>query len=78
MIKQLSLTNYRSIRFLEMELGQLNVITGPNGCGKSNLYKAVRLLHEAASGQLSPALAQDGGYSEGDVGRWPAAWRAAR
>lgn len=64
MIKQLSLTNYRSIRSLELELGQLNVITGPNGCGKSNLYKAVRLLHEAACGQLSPALAQDGGIQK--------------
>lgn len=64
MIKQLSLTNYRSIRFLEMELGQLNVITGPNGCGKSNLYKAVRLLHEAACERLSPALAQDGGIQK--------------
>lgn len=64
MIKQLTLTHYRSIRYLELELGQLNVITGPNGCGKSNLYKAVRLLHEAACGRLSPALAQDGGIQK--------------
>lgn len=52
MIKQLSLTHYRSIRSLELKLGQLNVITGPNGCGKSNLNKAVRLLHEATSFRL--------------------------
>lgn len=32
MIRQFALTNYRSIRHLEFELGQLNVISGPNGC----------------------------------------------
>ncbi|MEJ4042965.1 AAA family ATPase [Erwinia sp. SLM-02] len=64
MIRQFALTNYRSIRHLEFELGQLNVISGPNGCGKSNLYKAVRLLHEAACERLSQGLAQDGGIQK--------------
>lgn len=60
-IQQLSLNGFRSIRNVQLILGRVNVISGPNGCGKSNLYKAVRLIHEAASGRLSLALAEEGG-----------------
>ncbi|WP_447882703.1 AAA family ATPase [Serratia fonticola] len=60
-IQQLTLNGFRSIRNVQLTLGRVNVISGPNGCGKSNLYKAVRLIHEAASGRLSLALAEEGG-----------------
>ncbi|TDR73055.1 AAA family ATPase [Paludibacterium purpuratum] len=60
-LHSLTLTGFRSIRNLHLELEPLNVIVGANGCGKSNLYKAVRLLHEAACGRLSIALAEEGG-----------------
>lgn len=62
MIQQLQLSGFRSIRNLQLQLGRLNVISGPNGCGKSNLYKAVRLIHEAACGRLSAALAEEGAF----------------
>lgn len=55
-IQQLTLNSFRSIRNVQLNLGRVNVINGPNGCGKSNLYKAVRLIHEAASGRLTLAL----------------------
>lgn len=64
MIQQLQLSGFRSIRNLQLQLGRLNVISGPNGCGKSNLYKAVRLIHEAAYGRLSAALAEEGGIQK--------------
>lgn len=64
MISKLTLSGFRSVRHIEFELAQLNVISGANGCGKSNLYKAVRLLHEAACGRLSPALAEEGGIQK--------------
>ncbi|WP_047248980.1 AAA family ATPase [Chromobacterium subtsugae] len=60
-IHSLSLSGFRSIRKLTLELDALNVVVGANGCGKSNLYKAIKLLHDAAEGRLSPALAQEGG-----------------
>ena len=61
MIKTISIQGFRSIRKIELALEQLNIVTGENGCGKSNLYKAVRLLHEAANGRLSQAIAEEGG-----------------
>ena len=64
MIKKISIQGFRSVRKIELELAQLNVITGPNGCGKSNLYKAVRLLHDAANGRLSQAIAEEGGIQK--------------
>jgi predicted ATPase len=59
----LAVANYRSIRSLVMPLGPLNLITGANGSGKSNLYRALRLLAEAAQGGIVSSLAREGGLS---------------
>lgn len=61
MITSLRVEGYRSVRETVLDLGPLNVLTGPNGCGKSNLYRAVYLLHAAASGMLARTLADEGG-----------------
>ena len=63
-IEQIHIHGFRSVRDLTLPLQQLNVVSGPNGCGKSNLYKAVRLLHEAANGRLALALAEEGGIQQ--------------
>ncbi len=42
-------------------MGRLTVITGGNGVGKSNVYRGLRLLVDAAEGQLGYALAREGG-----------------
>ncbi|MGD6768681.1 AAA family ATPase, partial [Mammaliicoccus lentus] len=60
MLHTLAVGNYRSINNLVMPLGRLNLITGANGSGKSNLYKALRLLAETARGGVVNALARDG------------------
>jgi predicted ATPase len=62
-ITRLAVSGYRSLRDLTVELGALNVVTGANGSGKSSLYRALRLLSEAAQGRLIASLAMEGGLS---------------
>jgi predicted ATPase len=62
-LQTLAVANYRSIRSLVMPLGPLTLITGSNGSGKSNLYRALRLLAEAAQGGIVSSLAREGGFS---------------
>jgi predicted ATPase len=61
MLSTLAIANYRSLRSITLPLGRLNVITGANGSGKSNLYRALRLLAETAQGNVVSALAREGG-----------------
>ena len=60
-IRSLAVRGYRSIQRVSIRLGQVNVIVGPNGCGKSNLYRSLFLLAAAADGRLARTLAQEGG-----------------
>jgi len=61
MISTLAIYNYRSLRDFVMPLAALNVITGANGSGKSNVYRALRLLADIAQGRIIPSLAREGG-----------------
>ncbi len=63
MIQQLAIAGYRSIRSIILKLGRLNVVTGANGCGKSNLYRSLRMLADTAHGKLVRSLARDGGFA---------------
>jgi hypothetical protein len=60
-ITALRIAGYRSVREVELELGRINVLVGANGCGKSNLYRGMFLLHAAAAGELARTLAAEGG-----------------
>jgi predicted ATPase len=60
-IKALYINGYRSIQELSIELKQVNVFTGANGSGKSNLYKAIYLLFQAAKGEFAKTMALEGG-----------------
>ena len=41
MIEKITIQNFKSIVDLDLELGQLNVFIGENGCGKTNILEAV-------------------------------------
>ncbi|MFO6404831.1 AAA family ATPase, partial [Pseudomonas aeruginosa] len=61
MLTTLAVSNYRTLRDLVMPLRRLNLITGANGAGKSNVYRALRLLADSARGEVIPSLAREGG-----------------
>lgn len=63
MLHTFAVSNYRSLRDLKLGLAPLTIVTGANGCGKSNLYRALRLLQHAAEGTLAEALALEGGIA---------------
>jgi predicted ATPase len=71
LIKELTISGYRSVRQLRLPLHQVNVLTGPNGCGKSNLYQAMYLLAAVAQGNLAEVFAAEGGMPS-------ALWAGAR
>lgn len=60
-ITRLEVDDYRSLRRLRLRLSPLTVLVGGNGCGKTNCYRALRLLAAAAEGRLAATMAEEGG-----------------
>jgi predicted ATPase len=60
-LREIHVSGYRSVRALRLKLKPINVLTGPNASGKSNLYNSVFLLAKAASGGLAQVIAEEGG-----------------
>ncbi len=75
-ILALEVAGYRSVRDVRLKLGRVNVLVGPNGSGKTNLYRALYLLAAAAGGRLATSLADEGGMPSvlwaGPRGKGPA------
>jgi len=61
MIRTIAIQGYRSLRDLLLPLGQLSLITGANGSGKSSVYRSLRLLADAALNSVVASLAREGG-----------------
>lgn len=60
-IQMFAVSGYRSLFQVHLRLERVNVLVGPNGSGKTNLYRSMYLLERAAQGQLARALAEEGG-----------------
>lgn len=58
-----AISNYRSIRQLSIPIHPLSVFVGENGVGKSNLYKSLSLLRDAAAGRITRTIAEEGGLN---------------
>ena len=55
--------NFRSLQEVDVPLGRLTVLVGPNAAGKSNLIDVVSFLRDAVRLNLVGALGERGGYS---------------
>src|SRR6266478_6428694 len=69
MITRLQVRNLKSLRELDIQLGAINVLVGPNMAGKSNILDVFRFLHDVFFPKpgfdgVSLALAQRGGVNE--------------
>ncbi|QRN99379.1 AAA family ATPase [Archangium violaceum] len=60
-VQELWIAGYRSVQSLRFPLAPVTVVVGPNGSGKTNVYRALQLLHAAAEGTLSRMLSEEGG-----------------
>ncbi|PZM80830.1 MAG: recombinase RecF [Candidatus Melainabacteria bacterium] len=60
-IQEIEISGYRSVDDLKLELSNVTVLVGPNGCGKSNIYQSVNLIAAAATGQFARRIAEEGG-----------------
>ena len=58
-----TIKGYRSVRSLHLPIETCAVFVGPNGVGKTNLYKAIGLLRCAADGTITRAIAEEGGVN---------------
>ncbi len=61
MIRCIAVEGYRSLRSVYVPVGELTVVTGGNGSGKSSLYRVLSLLAATARAEVIPALAREGG-----------------
>jgi predicted ATPase len=52
MITKITVDGFKSLAGFEIELGQVNVLIGANGSGKTNILEAIGVLSAAASGRV--------------------------
>src|SRR5438445_9798215 len=60
-ITQLDIEGFRSLKKVTWNPGDLNIVIGPNGTGKSNLLRFLELISVAAQGRLAKYIQTLGG-----------------
>jgi predicted ATPase len=61
MLRTIHFQGYRSLRDFRLKLGRVTLVTGENGVGKSNVYRALGLMRKMAEGRFAAAVAEEGG-----------------
>lgn len=61
MLRTIHFQGYRSLRDFRLPLGRVTVVTGENGVGKSNIYRALEMVQRMAEGRFAAAVAGEGG-----------------
>jgi predicted ATPase len=64
MIKRLQVKNYLSLKDMDLELGQRNILVGPNMAGKSNVIDCFKFLTHMVNAGLTKAFLDRAGFSE--------------
>ena len=60
-VSRMCVRGFRSIRKCDLALGNLNVLIGSNGAGKSSFLQVFSLLQHMATGRLQMYVGQCGG-----------------
>ena len=60
-VRRLRLRNYKSISVCDVELGQLTLLVGRNGSGKSNFLDGLRFVADGLNLSLDHAIKSRGG-----------------
>ena len=64
MIKRVRIKNYRSLGDVDVELGPLTVLVGPNASGKSNFVDALKFISDTLNSRLEAAIVKRRGFSQ--------------
>src|SRR5579872_6955034 len=67
-ITRLHIENFRSIRRLDIELGDTTVFIGPNNAGKTAILEAVRIVLTRRWGQRGTGFTEHDVHRPGDQG----------
>ena len=59
-LRRVTLKGFKSIKGMDLELKNLNVLIGANGAGKSNLVSFFKLLNEMTAGRLQQFIGSTG------------------
>jgi energy-coupling factor transporter ATP-binding protein EcfA2 len=75
MITKITVDGFKSLAGFEIELGQVNVLIGSNGSGKTNILEAIGVLGAAAHGQVDDEALDRRGVRLGRPERYVPAFR---
>lgn len=78
MLQRIQIESFKSLSRLDLEPGQVNVLVGANGVGKSNVLEAIGVLGAAADGQVDDSTLLRRGVRPGLPATYKSSFRKQR